>query len=246
MPSSKIHPVHAGYASYESYLLGLGPVGYWRLTETNGTAAANVIQSGNNGALAGGPPTWDTEGFLTRDSAGSCRFSGGSTDRITVANYAALYQADMTVLFWCKSDISNYTQTAFVVGEYDTAGTNRMWAIGVSVADVWAIFVSQDGDTGGGHSSSHASSISVDTSAHLFTAVVDNAAKTWDLYLDGAWQEQINATYSYTDQSSHLTIGGLDAADLPWDGLLSEVALMPSKLTAEQINAAYLIGTNGP
>lgn len=245
MSHSRIHPVHAGNASYESYILGLGPVGYWRLLETNGTAAANIIKSGNNGALAGAPPTWDTEGFLNRDSAGSCRFSGAGTDRITVNNYAALYQANMTVMFWCKSDKTNYSaKPAFVVSMWDTVGGNRMWSLQLAGADasVWVVITSP----GGGPGDSDASAIAVDTSAHFLAVVVDNAAKTWDWYLDGAWQEQVGATNSYTDQSSHLTIGGLDGVDRPFDGIISEAALFPSKLTAAQIEAAYLIGTNGP
>ncbi len=209
--------------------LARGLVGYWPMLEGSGGKISDLSRNGNYGGLAGTAP-WSSGLF------GSCIDYDGSSGRHKIDYNPVLFCSPyMTVSFWAKSDVTNYSSSGYVVSMYDYAANKRVWAIAINASgDLWSVLTSANGINGYYTNST----LAVDTSWHFFTFVVNNSTKQWDMYVDGFFYQTITAAVTYIDQGSFLTIGGLDGSNY-FDGRIDNVAIWNRRLSANEIYGLY-------
>ncbi len=218
-----------GILPNKSHPLARGLAGYWPMLEGGGGKISDLSCNGNIGELTGTAP-WSSGLF-----GGCVNYDGGSGRHKIAYNPVLFCSPYMTVGFWAKSDVTNYTSNAYVVSMYDYAANKRVWAIAVNAAgDLWSVLTSANGINGYYTNST----LAVDTSWHFFTFVVNNSIKQWDMYVDGIFNQTITAAVTYADQSSFLTIGGLDGSNY-FDGKIDHVAVWNRWLSADEIYRLY-------
>lgn len=239
MATSRIHPVHVGNASYESYILGLGPAGYWRLGETSGTVAEDMSTGGSNGTWLIGSSSEGSK-FLTRDSRPSSVFDGSSHIGGPASN--SLVSTAGTLIAWVKPT--------------DVTSDDRIITLSEGAASRFAIL--------GGRASGEASAFMRDGSQALIQ--LDSGGSTYAngvqymlattaeegdgrLFLDGAQVDSsanVDAAKTFDLDATVMKIGSSAGASLFFLGDMQEVVVFNYALSPAQIEALYLIGKNGP
>jgi hypothetical protein len=223
-----IKPIR-GILPNRSCSLSRGLVGYWPMIEGAGGIISDLSNNGNIGQLSGSAP-WSSGLF------GGCIDYDGGSGRHKIAYSPILFCSSyMTVGFWAKSDVTDYTSNAYVVSMYDYAANKRVWGIAVNASgDLWTVLTSANGINGYYSNST----LAVDSSWHFFTFVVNNSTKQWDMYVDGIFNQTVTADVTYADQGSFLTIGGLDGSNY-FDGKIDHVAIWKRRLSANEIYRLY-------
>lgn len=213
----------------KSHPLARGLVGYWPMCEGSGAKIFDLSNNGNFGESTG-TALWSAGMF------GGCIDYDGSSERHKVGYKPVLFCSPyMTVGFWAKSDVTNYTSNAYVISMYDYALGKRMWGICINASnDKWSVITSSNGTT----AYFSDSAMAVDSSWHYFTFVVNNSTKQWDMYVDGLFSQSITAYVTYSDQQSFLTIGGLDGSNY-FDGKIDNVSIWNRRLIASEISRLY-------
>jgi hypothetical protein len=90
----------APVSSYQQVVAGDNPVGFWRLDETSGTTAANVVAGGSPGTYQG--VTLGVAGLLASATDKAASFSG-TNSRVQIASTPALSpSASVSVEAWIK------------------------------------------------------------------------------------------------------------------------------------------------
>jgi hypothetical protein len=206
-----------------------GLVGYWPMLEGSGGKISDLSHNGNIGELTGAA-LWSSGLF------GGCVDYDGSSRRHKIGYNPVLFCSPyMTVAFWAKSDVTNYTSSGYVVSMYDYAANKRVWAIAVNASgDLWTVLTSANGINGYYTNST----LAVDSSWHFFTFVVNNSTRQWDMYVDGIFNQTITAAVTYADQGSFLTIGGLDGSNY-FDGGIDDIAMWNRRLSVAEIYGLY-------
>lgn len=229
--------IHLPYASKPSvgslidpsHLLSKGCVGCWLMNEGAGNILQDISGNRNNGTLVNGA-------LWSGGRKGSALKFDGTNDYVVVPYNISLYQTTMTVSFWAKSNITNYTTNGYAVSIYDFAATKRMWGIRVNEAtDKWNVITSTNGSATTTHEDT---TKSVTTSwAHLVFATPD-AGDTWYPYYNGIPLTTLAVPAGYSNKSSALQIGGLIGVNA-FDGLLDDVRIYNRVLSLQEIKQLY-------
>jgi len=163
-----------------------------------------------------------------------------SSDYIKVDYDASLYcGTEMTVSFWVESDITDYSSSGYPVAMWDYVDTNRVWAVLIATIDEWVFYGGVNGAVG----SDIQFEVGIDTTMHHIVVVGSNTTKSWSLYVDGEFSKNGSTDNSYTNESSFLTICGLDD-DNYFDGILDEVLISSEARSAAWIKASYNSGND--
>jgi streptogramin lyase len=207
--------------------LPAGAVSAWR-----GEGNAQDSIGGNNGTLQGGAT-------FAPGEAGQAFSFNGSTAYVSVPYSSSLALNTFTVSAWVNP--------AANPGSFGILGT-RFGGEYTFDVKLWGNKV--HGDVGNGSSWI---STSVDYPAtltpgtwHLITYVIDNAAKQFSLYLDGALQTTIPFSGTPLLMTPGETLGiGQDYPGEYWSGLLDEVQVYNRALAAAEVQGIYLNGSAG-
>jgi len=203
-------------------------MGCWLMNEGSGGTVHDISGRGNNGTLT----SMESSDWIVKPPGWCLDFE--TDDRVKVPYQSSLFANNMTVVFACRSDITDYSSNAYVVSMYDYAGGNRMWGVIVLAAtDLWTVIASDDGS----QNDAYSSSVSVADSWQTFAFVVDNANHLWDMYHNGVYVETLDPNYTYADQGSFLTIGGLDASGNSFNGQIAYVNIYGRSLAASEISS---------
>lgn len=200
-------------------------------------ATTDVVDNygSNNGTLNGGD---NTEDISVAGKINTALHFDGSADYVKVDYDVSLFADEMTISFWAKSDKTDYVSQGWVVSMWDYATNKRMWGIDINqINDEWEIKTSSNGTINGAVSTG----ISVDTSYHHFTFVVNNSTKAWKVYLDGVYQSTITASYSYIDKNSFMTLAGLSGGWF-FDGIIDDLRIYSKQLNQSEIDFLYNSG----
>lgn len=210
------------------------PVAWWRLDETSGTAAADSAGA-NTGTYTGGP-TLNQTGLAPSDSPNrAVLFTAASLQYVQVPHAAALNAASLTVQ--ASFDASSISGNPRIVekGNSDSGwslrieGTNLRWYVNGRVTVDYYF---------------------ADLGRHIAHGTYDAATGTGRLYLDGA----LVASATGTPGSAPTPADPLRIAQKPggsatgdgWNGLLDDVAVYPTVLSAARIAAhAAAVGLTG-
>ena len=217
--------------SYRDLIISHGPVGYWRLGETDGAIALDASGNGNDGAYVGGP-TLGLDGALAGDDDTAIRVDTiFSTMQVRIPDDATLDLGNtFTVEAWVELGTS---ADAYIARKTD----------GV---DGWQIHVTQGGDvelelaSSGG---SFVGSTGTLAAATWYHVVVTKSASTEKVYVNGTdvttTTGEEGLALSFNDTTAPLELGVLFAGNYI---TLDEVAIYPTALTAAQVAQHYYAG----
>jgi len=245
---------------YSDVVLQDSPVGFWRLGETSGALVDSI--HGNNGT-ANGTPTRGVAGLQKGDPTGNGiqlnnNPFGSGNDYVTIANASVLNPgAAMTIEGWFKLTTSSpatnqypllqkaytsHTPPYYLYGLFcnnNTAGHSPNTMIQFAAACGGTFAATNGYDLGHTWANGEVHYLAgVYDGAHLFT------------YVDGAQVDSIAATGAITSVTTPLDFGRYtnlaNSTGTPyWQGVIDEVALYSSALSATRIKAHYLEGLRG-
>jgi hypothetical protein len=221
-------------SAYRDAVIADNPGGYWRLGETSGTTAADEKGTNPgtylNGVLLGQP------GALQTDANLSASFDGVN-DYVSVPHSSSLNATSgVTVEAWVKRSRSGAWQNiAAKPGNGAAAAQNYALWINTSNQPV--------GYFGNGTSTvSVTSPTALDTNWHHVVATYNNASAK--IYVDGALKTSVSSSVQLTSNTQALTIGRSTDNVRIFGGLLDEVAVYPTALSASRIQAHYGAATS--
>lgn len=228
-------------SSYASTVLSDGPVSYWRLGETSGTAAADSGTGGNAGTITGGV-TLGAPGAITADSNTAMTFNG-STGYVGVPDSANLNIAgDLTVEAWAKPKaLSGVTQTIVHKGFTPDTPSSAQYRISINSANQWkaAIYVG---------SSSYAivaSTPAPSTSSWTHLSMI-RSGNTLTFYVNATSVGSITVSGATNTVSGSMLAMGRSGSSSAYymNGGVDEVAVYSRALSASQIQSHYTAGVS--
>lgn len=216
---------------YREKVIADGAVAYWRLGETSGTTAVDII-GGANGTISGGVTLGQPGALADGDKA--MRFTGG---RIEVTNGAFLQfgTGALSVEWWIKSNpIAGWWLDAKADGNSGVPGvgfqsdtSNIYFHPGNGVQMLYC----SDGGFGYG-----------DNQWHHIVGVVERGSPDRALfYADGVLRTTVpfSGSGSSLTSASPFALGDMSGGGAPTAGAIDEVAIYKTALTAPQIAAHY-------
>ena len=224
--------------NFAAEVLADGPIGYWRLGEPVGSVtAADASGNRNDGACSGGI-TFGQPGFHGGDTAA---LFDGNTGRITVLNSNSLNPAHITMEAKVRWDGPNDLLQRIL----EKSSFAELGQYGLSISPDGHVRVEL-------RTSSVATSVNIDSVAAITQGVETHVVATYDgnvicIYLNGALDSETPAPGSISPKpptplnliESGVGIGNQTQRDRPFHGLIDEVALYPTALSAERILQHY-------
>jgi hypothetical protein len=241
--------------TYRDAVLADGPFAYWRLGEASGTTALDVTGTGHNGTYANSP-TLGVAGLIDGDSDTAVSFEG-INDRIAVPDSTDINTggpyATRTVELWFKAD--NVTRRQVL---YEQGSDGRGLGIYLISGQVYVIgwnLSAQDSTTPWGPLWVSAA-VATNTRYHV-VLVLDQPGSRLEGFLNGvsmgsaAGAGKLFAVFnnigiaSMDDRTRFHDAGSTGNTNFFFDGVIDEVALYGTALTAAQIQNHHTIGTGG-
>jgi hypothetical protein len=229
--------------AFSAEVLADGPLGYWRLGEPAGSAIAADSSGNRNDGACSGPITFGEPGFHGGDTA--ALFSSATlptpSPRIVVLNSNSLNPANITMEAKVRWDGPNGLQQRII----EKSSFPQLAQYSLSVLPDGHVRVEI-------RTSSATTSVNVDSVAALSQGVESHLIATYDgtdirIYINGSLDAEVAApgTVSPKPPTPHnliesgVGIGNQTQRDRPFNGLIDEVALYPSALSAERVLAHY-------
>lgn len=227
-PSPTTSPAPAPVtSSYADAVRADGPIGYWRLGDPAGSAAADSSGNGRTGTYSGGV-THPAGAVGDGDTAAGF---DGSTGKVSVADAAALrLNGSFSLEFWGRLDAFANTYPGLLV-----KGAS-------STADGYLVWYSSNGQL-----NFKRNNLSVSTPTGALTAGWRHYAVTYDgatlrWYVDGAQAAASARSYPASAGTAPLQLGRGDEFGKQ---SLDEVALYDRALTAAQVSGHRTAATSG-
>src|SRR5262245_55976417 len=225
-------------SAYSDKVIADGAVAYWRLNETSGTTAVDVI-GGNNGTISGGVTL--NQGGATVDGDKAMAFDG-TTGKINVATgaYQTFGTGPLTVECWVRLISITTGVAAFV----DMKGNGSGAAGPALLADSTSFYFRMNTGATQVVANGAAAAITDGQWRHL-VGVLSRGPDELRLYLNGALiGGPVTFSAGANVSSTQGTGIGTDSAGSVWflNGAMDDVAVYPTALTAAQIQAHYAIG----
>ena len=220
-----------------------GPIGYWRLGEVVGSAVATDSSGNGNNGVCSGPITFGQSGLFGGDT--SALFSSPTvtppTPRIVVLNSYSLNPSTITMEAKIRWDGPNPVEQQRIIEKSSFQGLAQY---GLSVYRGHARVEIR--------TSSATTSVLLDGGTPIGRGVESHIVATYDgkditLYINGELDASTDAPGSVSPKpplppnmvESGVGIGNETERDRPFNGLIDEVALYPSALSAERVRAHY-------
>lgn len=212
---------------YSELVVSHGASSYWRLGETSGTTAIDVV-GGKNGTISGGV-TLNQPGALA-EADGAMVFDGSTGKISTVATVTI--PVDATIEAWVKSTYSAAAQRPIL-----TLGSSQAFAVHVATTKTFGLYCS-----GGVGLQTGVRVLADGVWSHVVCVVT---ATTVSFYVNGVLD--FSTAYTRVTPATAIAHIGHDpafgaAASGFWLDTLDEVAIYPLALTPTQIAAHYDIG----
>lgn len=223
-PSNGVTPSATAYASV---VLGDGPVAYWRLGETSGTAAAD--SAGSNAGVYSGGVSRGVAGAVSGDPNGAAGFDG-ATGKVSVPDADGLrLNGAFSVEFWARL-------SSFANSYPGVLRKGASWT-----ANGYLIYYTSDGKVRFKRNNQEVATPAgslVSTAFRHFVVTFDGANVCW--YVDGALSVCAARSVPANAGTDGLVLG---QGDNPGNQALDEVAVYAKALTASQIANHHSAGT---
>lgn len=118
----------------------------------------------------------------------------------------------------------------YIISQYEISGNKRMWGIYKDNNDLLRIRVSPDGSS----SSTHSTGYTLVNEVTELGFVVDNAAKTWKLYVNGVFQNTVNVTYEFSNLMTPFAVATIGGAGL-FTGTIYNVDIEAGQRTDDEM-----------
>jgi hypothetical protein len=213
--------------SYADTVKAMGPVAYWRLGESSGTAAADEM--GAHPGTYVNSPTLGATGALVGDANTAMTLSGTESATIPHAPVAFAGAAPFSVSLW-----SDYTPDASFRRAIAVGGNTYNWQIVETTTGIRFQRINSDGND------------LIQQSAP--TAGWHHAVGTYDgatmrMYINGVQVGTGTASTRLLPAATGARIGGLPSTGGMWIGSLDEVSIWDRALTAAEIALLYEAGS---
>lgn len=217
---------------YRTVVLQDSPSVYYRLGDTASPAVPDAGAGGVNAPQVG-TVTFNQTGALVGDSNKAVSFPGTTGNHLaTAATPGSAYDlgdGPFTIEFWYKINTVN-TQQDFV------SKTTNAYIVRLSSANHWVLVKSGFGNV------FSTSNTFTDTTGWHHVVITRAAASQPHIYIDGVDQAGTYTAATFADNTISFIIGEGGAASSPVHGLMDEVALYKSVLSAARVNAHYHAG----
>lgn len=222
----------SGGTPYSDAVAGDGPVGYWRLDETSGSAAADL--TGNNPGTYRNGAAVGAAGLLTTEPLRKAVSLDGVDDSVAIPASGSLSPVHkVTVEAWVRPDalpaVGNYGSLVSKRGSYYMQLSGPRLEFGV--------------DLPGGRRRllAPAGALSVGATSHV-VGVYDGASMR--VYVNGREVASAAQTGAVSTTSNGLQIGSWTSTTEFLDGIVDEVAIYPVALSATRVAAHHNLGTS--
>ena len=206
------------------------PVGWWRMGDSDsgaGTTITDQGSGGNDGTLVNGP-TFSTNVPFNYYSV---EFDG-TNDYVDLGTYFSPFNfgtGDFTVSQWFKPSSISAGSYQGLVGSHDGGNT------------IWSTFARSDGFyIFGGSALIGGGTIA---NGQWYHGVVIRNSGTVTVYLNGSSVTSVSNTGEFNSSSSQPSKIGADNANAAFAGLIDEVAIWSTPLSASDVTAIYNSGT---
>jgi hypothetical protein len=223
--------------AYSQVIQSDDPASYWKLDETAGTTATDTIGAAN-GTYTNGPLLNQPSGVKDANTAVSF---DGSNDSVQAGNvYGYSGSSSFSVEFWLNTDAPSATLWRRVISKEGTGG--KGWDVYLAPTSYPpANQLSLERWNVGGTSNA------VGTVAGLlagtwYHVVLSYDGSTMRLYLNGTLNAQASSALVEVSNTGPLVIGGSSDGTNFYSGLLDEVAIYPTVLSAQQVQEHYNAG----
>jgi RHS repeat-associated protein len=225
-------------SSYPLAISADTPVGYWRLGEASGAAAAD--NGGSNGGTYGpstGPPALGVPGALSLDADTAADFGGGSQN-VALGQSVQFDANPFTVEAWFKTTTSTGMMTIWTSGHSPSSSSN----VKVQVSSGKVKGTASSGGTG---VTMQSANTYADGVWHQ-VAFVRTSSSGFKLYVDGTQVASTSTSIGDVDGVNTLGyIGNDDSLASGFNGSIDEVAIYNSALSATQVANHYSARTDG-
>lgn len=225
--------------SYVEVVKADGPVGYWRLGETEGDVAVDLIAA-NNGDILNGV-TLGVPGAISGDTNRAANFVSAQTQKIDVPWTDVLNPPVYSAEVWARVTGASGNYRSPLTSRAD--GPQRGYIFYCEPSDTWQFWSGKGDTTGWDIIPGPAATLNQWT--HL-AGTYDGTTKRF--YVNGVQVGTSTAAFAPNDQSV-LRFGG-GASEGPgnyfFEGDVDEPAIYNKALTAEQVILHYLAGTPAP
>lgn len=181
----------------------------------------------NTGALTGMSPVDD---WIWSSELGRWVLDFDGTDYVTGAGTA--FADVFTISLWINNRTTDYSSNAYLVSEYETGTSKRMWAVVINSTTETISAATGNGGTGAVVNGT------VDIVENAWRHIViafQGAAQKADIYVNGIWREQLSMTYAFSPLSSPLTIGALPGGGNAANAQFSDMCKHNRHLSAAEI-----------
>lgn len=224
--------------SYSSEVLADSPLAYYRLGESSGTTMADSSGNGRNGSYVGGP-TLGATGLLTGDADTAVDFPANAAKHGLIADAAWMDSSQITITALIKADA---IPTTYAIVDRD-GNPDRVFQFYVlSNGHVRVIVWNQAGSLG-----------IAESSGSIPTGATRHVGFTWDgttirIYINGAADGTASLSgTSLKVANQPIVIGagyqGSGGVGTTFDGVIDEVAIYGTALSAARILAQYTAAT---
>ena len=224
--------------SFAAEALADGPIGHWRLGEVAGSVIASDVSGNRNEGSVSGGVTFGQPGFHGGDTAA---LFDGRTGRITVTNSNSLNPPHITMEAKVRWDGPNDLYQRIL----EKSSFPELAQYGLGILPDGRVRVEL-------RTSSTPVSVNVDSVSVAARGVETHVVATYDgnairIYLDGVLDSETHAPGSISPKpptphnliESGVGIGNQTQRDRPFNGVIDEVALYPTALSAERVQAHY-------
>lgn len=232
--------------SYSAEVLADSPSAYWRLGESSGTTGNDSSGNGRNGTYAGGF-TLGIASALAGDSNTAVDFNNTSARLSMSSAQQAAYRYDspggLSVGFWLKTTATgsaNAFDASCCLLALNEDASNKRWVISINPSGQLAV-------TYGTNYRTFAGSVAINDGNwhHNMVTLAIGGSYTGKTYFDGALD--FSSTSLTADAGSGtglaLRIGYNNRASVHVSpGVMDEVAIFQSVLSADRVTAHYLAG----
>ncbi len=220
---------------YSQQVISYSPLAYWRLGDAMGAWAIDVMAN-YHGVYANGVSR-DQPGSLPGDNNGSAGFDG-LNDLVDVGNID-VNGASVTFLAWFKVDDWDFDEYHIISKATSADPGDRYWVLGVEPDEgTHRLFFEMRLD--GTLRDVDGDSDDIQAGEWIFAAAVCHGAEMV-LYQNAEVVDTENISGAIDANNLVSAWIGVSPGSMynPFDGLIDEVAIIPSALTAEQIQQLY-------
>ena len=210
--------------------------GFWKLDETSGERAD---ESGNGNNLS----DYNTVGYSSSgkiDNAGDFEESNSEYLSITDGDQTGLdITGSLSISFWAKWE--SLENNLYPVSKWRTTTPDRSYCFQVNIngGNIIKFRTSSNGEAGGIIDITSSTTITTGTWFHI-VGVFDNSNNKNIIYVDNSSDDVANNNNIYNSIAA-FNIGRTDGGPVYMDGLIDEVIIWNTALTATEVSKVYNI-----